>query len=74
MPHDEFKHVKTFVVLLIDDSTAQDPNNVMHIIQFIVDCNAVVILNSFFKRYAASNTSGRTITKCEFRVRKRVNG
>lgn len=51
IPRDKIKrvggHTKTFVILLTDVSTAQDPNNIMPLMKSIVDCNAEVLLGCF---------------------------
>jgi hypothetical protein len=43
------KQVKTFVLLLTDDSRKQDPDHVIPLGKFIVDCNAEVLLGCFVK-------------------------
>jgi len=55
----EARHTKTFVVLLADDSTAQDPNNIMPFMKCIVDCNAEVLFGCFvnYTCYATPLTS-----------------
>jgi hypothetical protein len=50
------RQTKTFEAIPTDDSTAQDPNNVLPLMKFIADCKATVHLGSFVKYtcYAAT--------------------
>ena len=78
IPRDKVKrvggHTKTFVILLTDDSTAQDPNNIMPHMKLFVDCNADVLLGCFinYTCYTASKEKGgRTIMNANYALRIR---